>query len=251
MTTVDELRKAGAQKKGILVYIRENSVGDYEARVGKRETRVHNESAKVKGAPQAKPKAVKAKRKLITTLVQDDMEMTSKKMNLARNWISDEMQLVVEKLFSSDHSIVMFDSATLGVEVDESVSTSSATIQAKLSSLSNEKVFIPVNCAHNHWCSITLNLADKQAYIYDSNASSYLVSVRSVAQKIIALLPGTVGHGIRVRNFESGLGVQTDNYNCGIYVLIAFENFCGADQVGLLDKKTLQCMRYRYLRLCF
>ncbi|KAF4128014.1 hypothetical protein GN958_ATG22842 [Phytophthora infestans] len=39
-------------------------------------------SPKSKGRPKQKPKAVKAKRKLITTLVQEDMEMTSKKMNL-------------------------------------------------------------------------------------------------------------------------------------------------------------------------
>ncbi|KAI9980281.1 hypothetical protein PInf_026462 [Phytophthora infestans] len=52
----------------------------------------------------------------------------------------------------------------------------------------------------------------------------------------------------RVRAFESGLGVQTDSYNCGIYVLLAFEMFCGAEPLGYLDKKTLQCLRYRYLR---
>ncbi|ETP53737.1 hypothetical protein F442_01382 [Phytophthora nicotianae P10297] len=55
---------------------------------------------------------------------------------------------------------------------------------------------------------------------------------------------------VRVGTYESGLGVQVDSYNCGVYVLLAFEIFCGAEPLGHVDKKTLQCLRYRYLRMC-
>ncbi|KAG3008492.1 hypothetical protein PC116_g13767 [Phytophthora cactorum] len=90
------------------------------------------------------------------------------------------------------------------------------------------------------------NLAGKVA-IYDSSSSTYLTCVRSVAQTLITLLPEGARPSPRVQTYESGLGVQVDSYNCGVYVLLAFEMFCGAEPLGHLDKKSLQCLRYRYL----
>ncbi|POM62998.1 hypothetical protein PHPALM_27779 [Phytophthora palmivora] len=60
------------------------------------------------------------------------------------------------------------------------------------------------------------------------------------------------GQGKRKRQESRALecDVQSDSYNCGVYVLLAFEIFCGSESLGHLDKKTLQCMRYRYLRMC-
>ncbi|ETN01801.1 hypothetical protein PPTG_16890 [Phytophthora nicotianae INRA-310] len=135
----------------------------------------------------------------------------------------------------------------LGVTVDGHVAASTGLIRAEPSGLTNQKVPIPLNCNGNHWCSNMLTLGTCEAYIYDSSPSSYLLGIRAVAQTLINLLPREVDEGFRVRNYESGLGVQTDSYNCGIYVLLAFEMFCGAEPLDLLDKKTLQCMRYRYL----
>ncbi|GMF23146.1 unnamed protein product [Phytophthora fragariaefolia] len=43
--------------------------------------------------------------------------------------------------------------------------------------------------------------------------------------------------------------LRTGN-NCGVYVLLAFEIFGGASPLGYVNKQTLQCLRYRYLRLC-
>ncbi|KAG3077192.1 hypothetical protein PC121_g7490 [Phytophthora cactorum] len=90
------------------------------------------------------------------------------------------------------------------------------------------------------------NLAGKVA-IYDSSSSTYLTCVRSVAQTLITLLPEGARPSPRVQTYESGLGAQVDSYNCGVYVLLAFEMFCGAESLGHLDKKSLQCLRYRYL----
>ncbi|KAG6616185.1 uncharacterized protein IUM83_03827 [Phytophthora cinnamomi] len=64
------------------------------------------------------------------------------------------------------------------------------------------------------------------------------------------MLPDGVRPSARLVTHDPGLGVQSDSYNCGVYVLLAFEMFCGSEPLGHLDKKTLQCMRYRYLRMC-
>ncbi|ETK88635.1 hypothetical protein F441_07280 [Phytophthora nicotianae CJ01A1] len=95
-----------------------------------------------------------------------------------------------------------------------------------------------------------MNLNEGKVAIYDSSSSSYLISVRSVAQMLISLLPNDARPRPRMQTFEPGLEVQVDSYNCGIYVLLAFEMFCGAEPLGHLDKKTLQCLHYRYLCMC-
>ncbi|KAF1785472.1 hypothetical protein GQ600_2957 [Phytophthora cactorum] len=46
------------------------------------------------------------------------------------------------------------------------------------------------------------------------------------------------------------MGVQLDSYNCGLFVLLAFEHVTGVPSVGQMDKKLLMYLRYRYLSLC-
>ncbi|GMF52109.1 unnamed protein product [Phytophthora fragariaefolia] len=133
---------------------------------------------------------------------------------------------------------------------DGHVMANQSDIQLAMSGLSNEIVLFPVNCNGNHWCSVMLDLNKRKVFICDSSASSYLVSLRVVAQKLITLLPIDVRPSTRLHVFEPGLGVQVDNYNCGVYVLLAFEIFCGASPFGYVNKQTLQCLRCRYLRLC-
>ncbi|ETK75677.1 hypothetical protein L915_17752 [Phytophthora nicotianae] len=163
---------------------------------------------------------------------------------VGKELISDEvMHKLLTKLFLPGSGVVVFDAFTLGVVVDGEVSTSNDVIREALSGVSNDKVLIPVNCHGNHWCSIMINLEGGTVDVYDSSSSSYLVGVRAVAQKMMILLPTNVKKPARVRTFESSLGVQTDSYNCGIYVLLGFEMFCGAEPLGYLDKKALQCLR--------
>ncbi|KAF1784425.1 Ulp1 protease family, C-terminal catalytic domain [Phytophthora cactorum] len=85
-------------------------------------------------------------------------------------------------------------------------------------------------CDSNYWCSIMIDIAKRTVYIYDSMQSSYLRTVRVT--------------------YDSDLGVQLDNYNCGVFVLLAFEHFTGAPSVGRMDKKLIMYLRYRYLSLC-
>ncbi|KAI9980449.1 hypothetical protein PInf_026309 [Phytophthora infestans] len=168
---------------------------------------------------------------------------------VGKDLISDEvMHKLLTKRFLPGSGVVVFDASSLGVVVDGEVSTSNDVIREAFSGVSKEKILIPVNCHGNHWCAIMMDLEGGTVDVYDSSSSSYLIGVRAVAQKMIILLPTNVKKPARVRAFESGLGVQTDSYNCGIYVLLAFEMFCGAEPLGYLDKKTLQCLRYRYLR---
>ncbi|GMF56100.1 unnamed protein product [Phytophthora fragariaefolia] len=112
------------------------------------------------------------------------------------------------------------------------------------------KVLWPINCNNNHWCAVLMDLQKGRVYIYDSMATSYTTSVRVVAEQLITTLAADVRPSSRFMTHDPGLGVQTDSYNCGVYVLLAFELFCGSEPLGHLDKKTLQCMRYRYLCMC-
>lgn len=95
-----------------------------------------------------------------------------------------------------------------------------------------------------------MNLGKGKVVIYDSGSSSYLLSVRSIAQMLLLLLPDGARPRRRVQTYESGLGVQVDSHNCGVYALLAFKMFHEAELLGHLDKRTLQCLRYRYLRIC-
>ncbi|KAG3110498.1 hypothetical protein PI124_g19673 [Phytophthora idaei] len=114
--------------------------------------------------------------------------------------------------------------------MDGQVEAVKEAIRNKMAGLSEEKVLFPVNCNGNHWCFMVMNLEK--------------------GKMLISLLPNGARPSQRVQTYESGLGVQVDSYNCGVYVLLTFKVFCGAEPLGHLDKKTLQCLRYRYLRMC-
>lgn len=114
----------------------------------------------------------------------------------------------------------------------------------------NEKILIPVICGKNHWCSIMIDLQLKDVCIYDPMMSTYAVGVRALAEKIVELLPDFSPRKYRVRPYISELGVQVDGYNCGMYMMIAFEMFTGGEKLSLLSKKELQYLRYRYICMC-
>ncbi|ETM50973.1 hypothetical protein L914_05089 [Phytophthora nicotianae] len=147
------------------------------------------------------------------------------------------MHLVFSKRFGLNPNVTIFDAESLGVVVDGNILADKEMIRRNLAGLSKELVLFPVNCNGNHWCSVMINLEKGSVAIYDSSSSSYLTSVRSVAQTLIMLLPELARPRPRVQTYESGLGVQLDSYNCGVYVLLAFEMFCGGDPLGHLHKK--------------
>ncbi|ETL28829.1 hypothetical protein F441_22125 [Phytophthora nicotianae CJ01A1] len=93
-----------------------------------------------------------------------------------------------------------------------------------------EQVLIPVYCNQNHWCAITINLEKRIIYFYDPTESLYKIGARAAAEKIKNLLRVQLFEGCCVQSYGSNLGVQTDNYKCGIHVLVVYRrSFTGAD----------------------
>ncbi|ETN01794.1 hypothetical protein PPTG_16885 [Phytophthora nicotianae INRA-310] len=124
------------------------------------------------------------------------------------------------------------------------------TMKSVLLGATGEKILIPVICGKNHWCSIMIDLTCKDVLIYDPTNSSYGSKVRPLADKLVTMLPDFAPRKYRVRLYLSELGVQVDSYNCGMYMLLAFEVFAGANTLSLLSRKELQYLRYRYLCMC-
>ncbi|ETN05140.1 hypothetical protein PPTG_14804 [Phytophthora nicotianae INRA-310] len=124
------------------------------------------------------------------------------------------------------------------------------TMKSVLLGATGEKILIPVICGKNHWCSIMIDLTCKDVLIYDPMNSSYGSKVRPLADKLVTMLPDFAPRKYRVRLYLSELGVQVDSYNCGMYMLLAFEVFAGANTLSLLSRKELQYLRYRYLGMC-
>ncbi|GMF51901.1 unnamed protein product [Phytophthora fragariaefolia] len=160
------------------------------------------------------------------------------------------MQLILHNLFGADPSIRVIDPSNLGVSYGAITTEIGHFKRAFAGATKTMKILCPINCNNNHWCAALMDLGKCRAYVYDSMASSYISSVRAVAQQLIIMLPEDIRPNTRLLTHDPGLGVQTDSYNCGVYVLLAFEMFCGSEPLGHIDKKTLQCMRYRYLRKC-
>ncbi|POM67919.1 Hypothetical protein PHPALM_15984, partial [Phytophthora palmivora] len=146
------------------------------------------------------------------------------------------MQMILHKLFGAEPGVRVIDPSNLGIS-NGAITTDSG--------ISNG-----LNCNNNHWCGVLMNLEKGRVYVYDSMASSYATSIRAVTQQMIPMIPESARPSARLVTHDPGLGIQSDSYNCGVYVLLAFEIFCGSEPLGHLDKKTLQCMRYRYLRIC-
>ncbi|TYZ58093.1 hypothetical protein PybrP1_001415 [[Pythium] brassicae (nom. inval.)] len=51
----------------------------------------------------------------------------------------------------------------------------------------------------------------------------------------------------RLRTVGSNTGIQSDSYNCGVFVLLFAEEVVLGHRVGLVSKRELQYLRYRYL----
>ncbi|KAG1688159.1 hypothetical protein DVH05_003941 [Phytophthora capsici] len=160
------------------------------------------------------------------------------------------MQKVLHKLFDADQRVLVTDPSILAIS-NGAITTDSTYFKQALSGVTKKrKVLFPINCNNNHWCAVLMDLEKGRVFVYDSMASTYATSVRAVTQNMIMMLPEVVRPSARLVTHDPGLGIQNDSYNCGVYVLLAFEVFCGSEPLGHLDKKTLQCMRYRYLRMC-
>eukprot|EP00644_Phytophthora_capsici_P016024 jgi/Phyca11/115361/e_gw1.28.460.1 len=120
------------------------------------------------------------------------------------------------------------------VVVDGAVSIDTDGLARIVFGMSDEMALLPINCTGIHYCSIMTKLATADIVLYDPMYSSYMANVRNVAQVLIPLPPGSSRTRYRIRNYESELGMQHDSYNCGVFVLLAFEMFCGANTPAIV-----------------
>ncbi|KAI9980283.1 hypothetical protein PInf_026464 [Phytophthora infestans] len=230
--------------------------------------------AKTKGGgPKQKAKAVKAKRNLAIEMAQDDMTLHECNMNLEKPSdlpkkpkppIAYEIsKLPATKPLMREDEIVRVFPLDLIKKCGAKV-TACQRKRRGIRELDEAFEIVGVGVFTNATIKLMKNwhaaaVACKKIgnaltwiatldFSRHGNPSFHVEAAPTLPNKLKKMEILTSQKPARVRAFESGLGVQTDSYNCGIYVLLAFEMFCGAEPLGYLDKKTLQCLRYRYLR---
>lgn len=81
------------------------------------------------------------------------------------------------------------------------------TVESILSTITGECVLIPISSNSNHWCAIMIDIAKRIVYIYDPMKSSYVASVRVVAERLTPMLATTTGERFRVQAYESDMGI--------------------------------------------
>ncbi|OWY97229.1 hypothetical protein PHMEG_00032295, partial [Phytophthora megakarya] len=168
----------------------------------------------------------------------------------AKGTLGDKvMHTTTASLFGQDPSTLVLDCTLFGIVVNGTSTTDMSKIEAALFKLSREKIVIPFNFNGNRWCSIMVDLAVPEIKYYGPMRSSYTKDARGFAEKLKPLLPVDPGETFRVLPYETGMDVQVDSYNCGVYVLLGFEQFVGKEALGNLSKKKLDYFRYRYLSI--
>ncbi|ETI36051.1 hypothetical protein F443_17753 [Phytophthora nicotianae P1569] len=135
---------------------------------------------------------------------------------------------VMQALFAARSDLIYIEPAEHAVMIDGSVSVDVKQLAKVFAHLSNEIVILPINCGGDH-C---------------------LEQVSDVAKEIVKLLPPSKSPRMRyhIRQFEFDIGIQQDSYNCGVFVLLACEMFCGAacpSTDGALFRSQLHCSHRR------
>lgn len=111
-------------------------------------------------------------------------------------------------------------------------------------------VVVPLNLGNDHWCGIVVHVERQEILHYDPMASSYTLVARKVALELSRLGAEHYGSQFRVRAYEASSGIQLDNYNCGVFLLLFAEETILGKRVGRVYRHTLQYLRYRYLCMC-
>ncbi|POM65766.1 Hypothetical protein PHPALM_18472 [Phytophthora palmivora] len=138
---------------------------------------------------------------------------------LAKTQLSyDTMNMVMAKLFGARNDVVIVDSSLVGSVDSRQTSLNTSIFSQVFAGKTSEKILIPVCWRKNHWCGIMMNLGLTGVCIYDSMGSSYALSVRGVAEKLVTQLPDYTPRIYRMHHYQSDLGVQVDSHNRGVYV---------------------------------
>ncbi|KAI9995002.1 hypothetical protein PInf_011887 [Phytophthora infestans] len=182
-----------------------------------------------------------------------DLRLLSSEMEVldlaAKGRLSDvTMSTVFNKVFGPSPDVIVVSPHAITVSMNIG-HMDVDTLKGSFFGAATERVLIPINCNSSHWCAIMISLATGEVKCYDPMQSTYKVGVRAKAEQLKALLPDRAGR-YHVGFYDADFGIQTDSYNCGIYVLLASEVFSGATSPGVVDSQKLRCLRYRYLKMC-
>ncbi|KAE9348619.1 hypothetical protein PF008_g7252 [Phytophthora fragariae] len=167
--------------------------------------------------------------------------------------ISDAtVNLLLRKLVGQRTDVVYVNPTSLNVVAVGDIYYETTHLKPFFYGLSTETVLLPVNCDGNNWCGIAIKLQEAAVLIYNTMGSSCIKVVRDLAKDVLPYLPPSPESKRRyhIRSYESDIGIQTDSYNCGVFVLTMFEDVCGLGSPGKCNKGDLQYLRYRYMLEC-
>ncbi|POM73684.1 LOW QUALITY PROTEIN: Hypothetical protein PHPALM_9450 [Phytophthora palmivora] len=149
-------------------------------------------------------------------------------------------RLVMTARFGMIRDVVTLDATALGIAADTKMAIDYAAVDNLFVGMSTERVLLPINCNGNHWCAVMIDLPRRSVYVYDPMKSSYAVSPS------LKILPLAYQTPELLANMSKGLcHVLTDRYNCGMYVLLTFEEFVWEKCIEVVDMHTLQFLRFR------
>ncbi|ETK82055.1 hypothetical protein F441_12745 [Phytophthora nicotianae CJ01A1] len=143
------------------------------------------------------------------------------------------METLMDKLFEPRRNVVCVKPTRLGVVTDGVIALKKPDLINLFEGISSEFVLIPFLCNGMHWCSIMARLSTSEVFYYDPMLSCFGNQAKAVAKTIQPLLSPSGSTRVRVRPYVFSLRTQTYSYNCGLFVLVAFEMFCGASSPGV------------------
>ncbi|KAJ8538933.1 hypothetical protein ON010_g12941 [Phytophthora cinnamomi] len=138
------------------------------------------------------------------------------------------MNFLLTKLFGGREGVAFIEPGNISIVESGIPRIGTAALSKLVGDLGKEFILLPINCDGVQWCSIMIDIANAQVRVYDPMYSTYSDSVKELAKTIVSSLPPPTKSRCHITPYVAELGHQVDSFNCGIFVLIACELFCGA-----------------------
>ncbi|OWY96311.1 hypothetical protein PHMEG_00033450, partial [Phytophthora megakarya] len=158
------------------------------------------------------------------------------------------IRAIMRANFGNKTDTVCVDPSLISVVVGGKARSNFAGIKPSWSGVAHKTFVIPVN-VDKHWCGIMIDMDTGDVQVYDPLSSSDQADVVSVAKKLTAFIMPTPAKRFRQSTFVSGLGMQSDTYNWGIYVMAAFQKFYGGAIIEGGSRQHLIQLRLQYMGL--